>query len=147
MKVKVVLILIVIMLAFTIISFAENIGFEDEKRVREYCNSFIEYIVDEEIQKAFDLIEGQWIFSPSEIQSIEVQAIKQLDLVKGRFGNILGYKMLKQEIVGDMFLKYTYIVKYENHIIRWIFIFYKSEDVWLLNTIRFDDSIDKLFTE
>ncbi|ACL70118.1 hypothetical protein [Halothermothrix orenii] len=147
MKIKVIFTLMVILLAFTTVSLAKDIGFKDETEVREYCDTFVEYLIKEDTQNAFDLIESQWLFVPSEIQAIELQTVKQLELVKERFGEILGYKMLKKELVDEMFLKYTYVIKYENHILRWIFIFYKPKESWLLNTFRFDDSISKLFDE
>ncbi|TDX46338.1 phage tail protein [Orenia marismortui] len=145
MKFKVVLIVLLIILSCTTVTFAKNIGFDKEQGMRSYCDSIMEYLAKDEVQKAFDLLEGQWIFSATEIQNVELQTIKQLDLVKGRFGDVLGYKFIEKEIVAEILCKYTYVVKYENHIIRWIFIFYKAEDKWLLNSFKFDDSIEKLF--
>ncbi len=148
MKTKLSLILIIVLiLSFSHNVVADEMGFAKQEQTRDFCNSFLASMVEEDIEKAFDMVENEWPFSISEIQSLESSTIKQLDSVKGRYGKILGYELIKEEKIKDSFIKYTYVMKYEKHIIRWKFIFYKPEDRWILNTFNFDDSINKLFTE
>lgn len=148
MKTKFTLLLIIVFIfsiSFNIV--AEEIGFEKQEQTKEFCNRFLTFMVQEETDKAFDLVENEWPFSISEIQSLESSTIKQLDSVKGRYGKILGYELIKEEKIKDTFIKYTYVMKYEKHIIRWKYIFYKPEEKWILNSFNFDDSINKLFND
>lgn len=148
MKTKLTLLLIMIfILIFSLNTVAEGIGFEQQGQTKEFCDDFLTLMIEGDIEKAFDMIGKEWPFSISEIQSLESSTIKQLDSVKGRYGKILGYELIKEEKIKESFLKYTYIMKYEKHIIRWKFIFYKPEDKWLLNSFNFDDSINELFTD
>ena len=148
MKTKLSLMLIIVLvLSFSVHVVANDLGFANKEQTKDFCDDFLTYMVEENIEKAFDKVKNEWPFSISEIQSLESSTIKQLDSVKGRFGEILGYELITEEELKDTFIKYTYVMKYEKHIIRWKFIFYKPEDRWILNTFNFDDSINKLFTE
>lgn len=42
-------------------------------------------------------------------------------------------------------MKTTYIGKFERHIVRWVFTFYRPKDQWMVNAITWDDDIDALF--
>lgn len=148
MKTKLTLMLILVfVLSISLTAVAGEIGFANEEQTRDFCDSFLNFMVEGDIEKAFDMVENEWPFSISEIQNLESSTIKQLDSVKGRYGKVLGYELIKEEVIKDTFLKYTYVMKYERHIIRWKFIFYKPEGSWILNTFNFDDSINKLFND
>ena len=148
MKTKLTLFLIMtFVLIITFNTAAEDIGFTQQSQTQDFCDSFLNLMVEEDIEQAFDMVEKEWPFSISEIQSLESSTIKQLDSIKGRFGKILGYELIKEDKIKESFIKYTYVMKYEKHIIRWKFIFYKPEDKWILNSLNFDDSINKLFND
>ncbi len=148
MKTKLTLFLIMtFVLIITFNTAAEDIGFAQRSQTKDFCDSFLNLMVEEDIEQAFDMVEKEWPFSISEIQSLESSTIKQLDSIKGRFGKILGYELIKEDKIKESFIKYTYVMKYEKHIIRWKFIFYKPEDKWILNSLNFDDSINKLFND
>lgn len=141
------MLIIIFILSFSLNAVAGEIGFSNQEETKDFCNRFLTFMVEEDVEKAFDVVEDEWPFSITEIQNLESSTMKQLDSVKGRYGNILGYELIKEELTKDTFLKYTYVMKYEKHIIRWKFIFYKPEDIWVLNSFNFDDSINKLFQE
>lgn len=146
MKTKITLmLLIVLILSFSLNVVADDLGFSKQEQTRDFCENFLSFMVEEEIERAFDLVENEWPFSISEIQNLESSTIKQLNSVKSRYGEIVGYELIEEEKIKDSFIKYTYVMKYEKHIIRWKFIFYKPESSWILNTFNFDDSINKLF--
>jgi hypothetical protein len=58
---------------------------------------------------------------------------------------VTGYSFVSQEQVEDFILKLVYVQKRKMHIIAWTFIFYKPHDRWILNAMRFNDEIDRLF--
>lgn len=147
MKNKLALMLVIIFvlsISFNVV--AGEIGFSNQEQTKDFCDRFLTLMVEEDIEKAFNIVEEQWPFAIAEIQRLESSTIKQLDSVKGRYGNILGYELVKEEKIKDTFVKYIYVMKYEKHIIRWKFIFYKPDDSWILNSFNFDDSINELFT-
>ncbi len=65
-------------------------------------------------------------------------------MVKPRFGKTLSYFFFDQKNVKDTFVKLTYVIKYENHVTRWIFIYYRADNMWQLNNFKWDDKIGEL---
>ena len=93
---------------------------------------------------------GIKIFFPipeDEFNNLVTQTKNQFQMVKNRFETTIGYELFKKESIKDLMVKYTYIMKFEKHIIRWMFIFYKPTQGWLLNWFHWDDKIDALFNE
>jgi hypothetical protein len=56
-------------------------------------------------------------------------------------------ELVSQATVGNSLVRYTYLHKFQNHAIRWIFTFYQATDGWAVNGVSFDDQIDLLFEE
>ena len=57
----------------------------------------------------------------------------------------IGYVLISRENIKDTILKRVYVVKYERHLIRWSFIFYKPYSSWILDYFNYDDAIEALF--
>ena len=105
----------------------------------------MQQIVAGKIEAGFRIIEPYFPIPESEISVLEIQAVKQIGMVGQRFGNPIGYELVKKEEVNDVLIKYTYLEKFDRHTLRWIFIFYKPKDKWLMNSFTWDDSIQSLF--
>ena len=56
--------------------------------------------------------------------------------VEERFGHPCGYRLVKEEVVPEVCLRYTYVIKYEKHLVRWQFVFYKAKDRWQLKKLN-----------
>jgi hypothetical protein len=95
--------------------------------------------------EAFVLIGSQWPFPVAELEQVQEQAEKNQVFVEERFGQPCGYRLVKEEVVPEVCLRYTYVIKYEKHLVRWQFVFYKAKDRWQLDSFKWDDSIEALF--
>jgi hypothetical protein len=124
---------------------AEERGLESKTKVREICEECMVKIYAGNIKGAFELIKPIFPVPESEFDMLQLQTVKQLSMVGQRFGNALGYEFIKEDEIKDAFVRYIYIEKFENHAIRWIFIFYKPKEKWLLNNFGWDDTIEVLF--
>jgi len=60
-------------------------------------------------------------------------------------GKYLGKEKLKQEKIGTVLIKYTYMVKYERQPVFFYFIFYKSQKQWIIHSFSLNDKLDKFF--
>ena len=125
--------------------FAADAGFSSRREIKEFCQMVVTYVKDGKIGFGFELIRQQWLFPMSEIDSIQEQTTGQLSGVTGRFGNPFSTAFIREEQVSDVVVRYTYVVLYDKHLIRWIFTFYRPRDRWLLNSFKWDDTIDELF--
>lgn len=120
--------------------------FPNKDACRAKCEEFLEVAVKEGMDEAFRVIEPFWPFPGTEFSMVQVQSVKQMGLVKPRFGKCVGYEFVKEQSVNDTVLRFVYIQKFERHILRWRFVFYKPEKEWLLNTFFWDDQIEELFS-
>ncbi len=117
----------------------------DKTELKTYSEKIVKLIEKGSLDKAFAEVRKIWPIPEAEISLLETQTVKQLDIVKSRFGKSLGIVLIKEKEVADIIYKLVYVIKYEHHITRWIFTFYKPGDKWVLNTFKWDDNIESLF--
>lgn len=127
------------------VCWGQGLGFLDGMDARSYGEAVIDHVAKGQIEEAFVLIGSQWPFPVAELEPVKEQAEKNQVFVKERFGQLCGYRLVKEEVVPEVCLRYTYVIKYEKHLVRWQFVFYKAKDRWQLNSFKWDDAIEALF--
>ena len=120
-------------------------GLKSEAEIRKHADSILEKVVKNKLKEAFDLSKQNWPIPAEEIDNLRYQTETQLKSVSSRFGKMLSKEFILEEKIGNSFVRYQYIVKFEKHAIRWMFIFYKPKSEWILNHMSWDDSIQLLF--
>jgi hypothetical protein len=128
------------------ICYAEDKGFSNKNDVKEFCEIVVSNFKDENFNNMFAILRSQWNLSDSELNNLHLTTVKQLDLLKTRYGHSLDYKFMSEEEIEDVGIRYIYVIKYENHILRCTFIFYKPTTKWYLNTFKWDDRLELLFS-
>lgn len=98
-----------------------------------------------EFEKAFDELKKHWPLPENELTQLESQTIRQFNMVADRFGSILGTDFVKEETIKDFAVRKIYVIRFEKHMIRVLFTYYRNEDGWLLNGFKWDDSFEELF--
>lgn len=83
----------------------------------------------------------------NELENLKSSTIRQINGVAGRFGEIIGHNFIKEEAVEDFYIRRTYVLRFENHMLRVYFIYYRNNEGWLLNNFKWDDNIDELFPD
>lgn len=71
----------------------------------------------------------------------------QAPVIEQKFGKTIGVELALVEEVGESLMLVAYIQKFEKHLMRWKFYFYKPYDVWTLNTFSNDDKIQLMFSK
>jgi len=124
---------------------ASTAGFEAEKGTRKFTDELVNQIFKEKFQIAFNSAKPYWPIPVVEIDGIVNQINQQWPIVRQRFGNGVGTEFIGKEGIGNSFLRYYYLHKFENHAIYWRIDFYKPHKEWKINTIVFLDSLDVLY--
>lgn len=146
MKFKAVFSIVLLLLPLVIpVCWGQELGFLDGIEARSYCEAVINHASKGQIEEAFVLVGSQWPFPVAELKPVQEQAEKNQVSVVERFGQPCGYRLVKEELVPEVCLRYTYVIKYEKHLVRWQFVFYKAKDRWQLNSFKWDDAIEALF--
>ncbi|HVO38067.1 MAG TPA: hypothetical protein VMV03_03465 [Spirochaetia bacterium] len=83
--------------------------------------------------------------SVEDVDSLETQIRGQAATITKNYGDPLGFMFISGENLRDTVIRLVYIVKYQKHMIRWSFIFYKPVDSWILDYVNYDDSVEALF--
>ena len=105
----------------------------------------MKFLKDSEFQKAFTELQIHWPLPQNELTQLESQTIKQFNMVADRFGNIIGTDFIKDKMIKDYVMRKIYVIKFEKHMIRVVFTYYKNDHGWILNGFKWDDQFDELF--
>ncbi len=119
--------------------------FPTKEAVRVKVEEFMKLVGVDEVDEAFQILKPYWIFPENEWTQLQIETSQDMAMIEPRFGQTLGYDFIREEIVKDTVLRLTYIQKRERHLIRWIFVFYKPYDRWILNALLWDDELEALF--
>ena len=112
---------------------------------KELSNRAASLLAKDKTKEAVSLFKPYWPLPPTEIDMLILKIQNQTSMISSRFGKVVGFEFLKQQQVGKCFVRYIYILKYENHAMRWLFTFYKPQNKWLVNSVYFDDKLSELF--
>ncbi|MEO1437614.1 MAG: hypothetical protein AAFV80_18895 [Bacteroidota bacterium] len=120
---------------------------EDTDACRAVSKAFAEAFQMKEISRAFSIIQPYWPLPENELDELREQTIKNTNLLQYRIGQAIGFEKMNEKIVSDFILQETYVVKYEVSIIRLKYIYYKNDQGWILNALKWDDSIGSLLED
>jgi hypothetical protein len=115
-----------------------------QESVLRQCENILDTFHKEGVSNAFNIIRKLSPLPAAELDKLEEIANQQLASVGPRFGKIIGYEKISVTIKGSSVLECVYITKYENHLLRWRFYFYKPNEKWFLNSFYWDDKIHEL---
>ena len=153
------ILIIICLISFSVICFgyaeveqtSENIGSPFIKRfittqdAQWLCEVFMMKLIEDEVSGAFGLLKPYSSVPEAEFMNFQAQTMKLIESIKPDFGKMLGYTLIREEVVGNTMLKFTYLQKFEKHAFRWMFYFYKPEDEWLFNEFSVDNKLRELF--
>ena len=86
-----------------------------------------------------------WPLPQNEIESFEEKTIKYLNLYNENYGPSIESVKIKEESIGEIAFRETYLVRFKVTAIRLKFTYYKSNDGWILNSFKWDDSFTEEF--
>jgi hypothetical protein len=85
------------------------------------------------------------IIPPAEFDVMLDQLKMQQPMMAQRFGKSIGYEFIREDKIGTSLLRIVQIHRFEKHVMRWSFYFYRGSAGWVLDTFKTDDDIRQLF--
>lgn len=138
--------LLTIFLSFlTLGLFGQEKYFKDITETQNFSKKIVSLFKENKISLSFEELTPYWPMPQNEIESIEGQTIRYLNLIEQRFGKPIGDFKVKNETISDFAIRETYIIRYTNSAIRLIFTYYKNENGLILNAFKWDDSFTEEF--
>lgn len=107
---------------------------------------FMQRMVEGEIEEGFSLVAPYFPVSEQKLENLIEETHSQLMGVKPDFGNALNYKFVSEERVDNFLLRFTFVIKHEFTVTVWHFVYYRPGDKWLLNSLRWNDQVEGLFS-
>ncbi|NJK95125.1 MAG: hypothetical protein HC905_09610 [Bacteroidales bacterium] len=111
----------------------------------KHSEKVVLYLKDSKFEKAFGELQEYWPLPENELIQLESQTIKQFNMVSDRFGKIIGTDFIKEKTIKDYVVRNIYVIRFEKHMIRILFTYYKNDNGWILNGFKWDDQFDDLF--
>lgn len=118
---------------------------KDINETVELSKKVASLFIDNKISESFDLLADYWPMPQNELESIREKTIQYLNIIEQRFGKSIGTIKVKNETISDIAIRETYLIRYEHTAIRLIFTYYKSNNGWIVNAFRWDDSFAEEF--
>jgi hypothetical protein len=119
---------------------------EDSHAARAFTDAFMDLVLEERIQDAFDSATAYWSASRAQIGSLVIQTIRQREAVLPTYGEKVGSEFVREDRVGASFLRLTYFEKREQHALVWVFVFYSADGSrWRLNSLQWNDKAVEAF--
>jgi D-aminopeptidase len=126
-------------------SIASSETLPDKEAAKKLAESVMKKVEAGKSAEALDLVKPYLIIPMSEFEVMKNQLAMQAPMIEQRFGETIGVELAEIEDVGESLMLVMYIQKFEKHLMRWKFYFYKPKDGWVLNTFNTDDKIQLMF--
>lgn len=124
---------------------AQAARLETSEDLRKFCDQVMESVTKGNIDQAGGQIKGNTFIPPSEIDSIIGRFKLQMPVITQRFGTPVGYEFIKEDRVGQSFIRLTYVQRLERNGLPWQFVFYRAPGGWSVNMFFFVDTPMSLF--
>ncbi len=120
-------------------------GFKTEQECRSFSDKLIEQFINGNFHDGLNQAKQYWPIPEVEVDGLANQIKQQWPIVDQRFGKAIAKEFVSEKRIGNSFLRYYYLHKFQNHSIYWRIDFYRPRDEWKINTITFLDKLDSLY--
>ena len=120
-------------------------GFESEQQARAFADNLMVQFIAKKFKEGLDSAKPYWPMPEVEIDGLTNQILQQWPIVDQRFGKAIDKEFISEKRIGQSFLRFYYLHKFQNHSIYWQIDFYKPREQWKINSIIFLDSLETLY--
>ncbi len=118
---------------------------KDKEAAKNLALSIMQHIGRGDVESGLKLAKPYLIIPEHEFEGVLNSLKMQAPVINQRFGKTVGMEFSRIQEVGESLMLVMYIQKFEKHMMRWKFYFYKPKDRWVLNTFNTDDKIQLMF--
>ncbi|MBO9492037.1 hypothetical protein J7384_16875 [Endozoicomonas sp. G2_1] len=129
---------------FTTLAFADTLP--SKEKAKELAQNVMAEIGKGNMEAGVKLTKPYLIVPEHEYFALIDQMKMQQPIIEQRFGKTISVEIAEIEEVGESLMLVLYLQKFDKHVLRWKFYFYKPRNEWVLNTFMFDDQIHAMFS-
>lgn len=118
----------------------------DEKDCANLCDRVMKEVIGGDYRRAFEMLSSVAVPQiRGQVYDLRTTTEDQIGAVKSQYGEVLGFTRVSQESIAGVLFKVVYIQTFENHGLRWEFIFYRGGEHWKLDNVEWDDQLSAVF--
>lgn len=95
--------------------------------------------------QAYEVMRPHWPLPKAEIDALGAQTDAQRATIDARFGRSLDTEFVGTQKIGEAFVRFVYIERYQRHALVWQFTFYRPSDGWVVNSVSYSDQLEPLY--
>lgn len=118
---------------------------KDTEAAKVVSKDVVQLFKENKINDSFKILKKYWPIPENEIDNLESQTIQSMNLISQRYGNAEGIVKSGEQNIKDTGFRETYLIKFENTAIRFVFTYYKNNKGWILNAFKWDSDFDEEF--
>ncbi|MDI1301204.1 MAG: hypothetical protein PSX71_04815 [bacterium] len=122
-------------------------GFKSPEATKEFSDKLMIYFSQAKFTEGLNTAKPYWPLPVVEIDGLANQINQSWPIVDKRMGKSLGSEYIKSIPLGSSIIRHLYLQKLENHFIFWQIDFYKPNNEWRIDSIKFLDSLDPIFMQ
>ena len=136
---------VVLVVMLTLAGTARADTLESVDDVRALVQRAMDHVLEGNAFILFNLLKPYYPFGDDELTDLMLKTVEQRKSFLERYGKTVGIVLVDERMVAETILRITYLEKFERHIIRWVFTFYRPDDRWIVNSILWNDRMNDLF--
>ena len=109
------------------------------------ADKMVNHFIKKEFTEGMTVAKPYWPLPEVELDNLIKKIEMQWPIIDKRFGQAVGSELVKEQNIGDSFIRYYYLHKFQKHSIYWKITFYKPENKWVVNGVSFKDNLDILY--
>ena len=130
---------------FLVIPLAINSqGLVSEKEAVTLSESILNLFIEGSVEKAFEKAGEHSIINKNQMDTMTATTREQIDTIYSNYGKMKGFELLKKKKINNSLLHLQYMVLCENYPLQFQFVYYKSDDKWILIDIKWNDKLYQL---
>ena len=102
-------------------------------------------VADGQTRQALDMVKPHTGAPDAQFDAMAEQIRQQKPVVDSRFGESLGYELLRNDTIGDSLTRPVFLHRFERGGMVWLFTWYRGSEGWMLTNVRFVDDATLLF--
>ena len=118
---------------------------KDSTALRRHSKAFMEELVKGEVGEAFSSFKEYSRLPDKEADRLASKLKGQLSDYESSYGELIDQHALMEDHLGAHLMERVHILRYEDQPVRFHFIYYRSDEGWILTFIRWKDTVKGLF--
>ncbi|MGB5981135.1 MAG: hypothetical protein WBG46_03225 [Nonlabens sp.] len=136
---------VIILLVFVVQFSMGQTEMTSKTEVIKHADKIMNHFGKAEFKEAFTELRKHYLLPEEDFQSIKTVTITNLKKAQESFGDVIGEVFIKEENIENIALRRNYLVKYENILLRFQIVYYKSSQNWQVNSFKWDDEFEVFF--